>query len=67
MQPKLQAPALIPLMQAIDLVLSEYGKITPVMNKNLKALYPHGVPAELTATDIYNTINKPSVVEVKHA
>ena len=64
---ELKKPVLIPLHQAIDLVLSEYGKITPVMNKNLKALYPHGVPAELTATDIYNTINKPSVVEVKHA
>ncbi len=64
---ELKKPVLIPLHQAIDLVLSEYGKITPVMNKNLKALYPHGVPAELTATDIYNTINKHSVVEVKHA
>ena len=64
---ELKKPVLIPLHQAIDLVLSEYGKITPIMNKNLKALYPHGVPAELTATDIYNTINKPSVVEVKHA
>lgn len=67
LQPKLQAPALIPLMQAIDLVISEYGKITPVMNKNLKVLYPQGVPVELTATDIYNAINKPAVVEVKHA
>ena len=64
---ELKKPVLIPLMQAIDLVISEYGKITPVMNKNLKALYPHGVPVELTATDIYNAINKPSVVEVKHA
>lgn len=60
-------PILIPLMQAIDLVISEYGKVTPVMNKNLKILYPKGVPAELTATDIYNAINKPDVVEVKHA
>lgn len=59
------APVLIPLHQAIDLVLSEYGKITPVMNKNLKALYPHGVPAELTATDIYNTINKPVIQNAK--
>ena len=50
-------------MQAIDLVISEYGKISPLMNKNLKALYPEGVPAELTATDIYNAINKP-VIEV---
>ena len=60
---ELKKPVLIPLMQAIDLVISEYGKITPVMNKNLKTLYPEGVPAELTATDIYNAINKP-VIEV---
>lgn len=63
LQPKLQAPALIPLMQAIDLVISEYGKISPLMNKNLKTLYPEGVPQEMTATDIYNAINKP-VIEV---
>ena len=60
---ELKKPVLIPLMQAIDLVLSEYGRISPLMNKNLKILYPDGVPAELTATDIYNAINKP-VIEV---
>lgn len=60
---ELKKPVLIPLMQAIDLVISEYGKISPLMNKNLKTLYPEGVPAELTATDIYNAINKP-VIEV---
>ena len=60
---ELKKPVLIPFMQAIDLVISEYGKISPLMNKNLKALYPEGVPAELTATDIYNAINKP-VIEV---
>lgn len=58
------APSLIPLRQALDLVVLEFGKITPVMNKNLKALYPDGVPAELTATDIYNAINKPMLKEV---
>lgn len=61
---ELKKPVLIPLMQAIDLVTSEYGKISPLMNKNLKTLYPEGVPAELTATDIYNAINKPAIVEV---
>ena len=64
---ELKKPVLIPLRQAIDLVISEYGKISPLMNKNLKKLYPEGVPAELTATDIYNAINKPAIIEVKHA
>ena len=64
---ELKKPVLIPLRQAIDLVIFEYGKISPLMNKNLKTLYPEGVPAELTATDIYNAINKPAIIEVKHA
>lgn len=62
---ELKKPVLIPLMQAIDLVTSEYGKISPLMNKNLKTLYPEGVPAELTATDIYNAINKPFIQNAK--
>ena len=62
---ELKKPVLIPLMQAIDLVLSEYGKISPLMNKNLKTLFPEGVPAELTATDIYNAINKPFIQNAK--
>ncbi len=62
---ELKKPVLIPLMQAIDLVISEYGSITPNMNKNLKKLYPQGVPAELTATDIYNAINKPFIQNAK--
>lgn len=62
---ELKKPVLIPLMQAIDLVISEYSSITPNMNKNLKKLYPQGVPAELTATDIYNAINKPFIQNAK--
>lgn len=59
-------PILLPVSQAIQMLISEYGSITPNMNKNLKRLYPQGVPQTLTATELYNIINKP-YVEVKHA
>lgn len=54
-------PILIPISQAIQILLSEYGSITSSMNKNLKKLYPDGVPQSLTATELYNIISKPYV------
>lgn len=60
-------PILLPVSQAIQMLISEYGSITPNMNKNLKRLYPQGVPQTLSATELYNIINKPYIAEVKHA
>lgn len=60
-------PILLPVSQAIQMLISEYGSITPNMNKNLKRLYPEGVPQTLSATELYNIINKPYIAEVKHA
>ena len=54
-------PILLPVSQAISMLVSEYGSISSDMNKNLKRLYPDGVPQILTATELYNIINKPYV------
>ncbi len=54
---------LISIPQAIQMLVSEYGTITPDMNKNIKALYPKGIPSSLTATELYNVINKPYEVK----
>ena len=59
-------PILLPISQAIQMLISEYSSITPNMNKNLKRLYPEGVPQTLSATELYNIINKP-YVEVDNA
>lgn len=64
-QPKTEPvqPILLPVSQAIQMLISEYGSITPNMNKNLKRLYPNGVPQDLTATELYNIISKPYEVQ----
>lgn len=49
---------LIPLSQAITMLILEYGYITPEENKKLKTLYPKGIPKELSATELYNIISK---------
>ena len=54
-------PILLSVSQAISMLVSEYGSISSDMNKNLKRLYPDGVPQTLTATELYNIINKPYV------
>ncbi len=55
------APMLMPIMQAVNILLTEYGSITPNQNKNLRALYPNWVPMDISATELYNIINRPHV------
>ena len=60
------APLLLPVSSAIQMLISEYGSITPVQNKRLKAMFKDGVPNNLSATELYNMINAP-YMEVDNA
>ena len=60
------APLLLPVSSAIGMLISEYGSITPVQNKRLKAMFKDGVPNNLSATELYNMINAP-YMEVDNA
>lgn len=56
-------PILLPVSQAIQMLISEYGSISPVQNKRLKAMFKDGVPNNLSATELYNIISKPYEVQ----
>ncbi len=60
------APLLLPVSSAIGMLIAEYGSITPVQNKRLKAMFKDGVPNNLSATELYNMINAP-YMEVDNA
>lgn len=60
------APLLLPVSSAIGMLISEYGSISPVQNKRLKAMFKDGVPNNLSATELYNMINAP-YMEVDNA
>ena len=57
------APLLLPVSSAIGMLIAEYGSITPVQNKRLKAMFKDGVPNNLSATELYNIISKPYEVQ----